>query len=133
MKICRRLVLRESPPKGLRRTCTPCGERSSDMWTPPNSSRPFRPAVMAFWKKTSPYHDLKFGVACPEPVIFTTTKDDRVGPQHARKFAARIEAMKLPFLYFENAEGGHGAGADMRQAARTQAPTMTYLQGKLMD
>ena len=24
----------------------------------------------------------------PEPLIFTTTKDDRVGPVHAGKFAA---------------------------------------------
>lgn len=91
------------------------------------------PAVMAFWRKTSPYHNLKAGVAYPEPFIFTTTKDDRVGPQHARKFAARMEEMKLPFFYYENTEGGHGAGADLKQAARTTALTMTYLQRKLMD
>jgi prolyl oligopeptidase len=90
-------------------------------------------AVMSFWKKTSPYQNLKPGVAYPEPFIFTTTKDDRVGPQHARKFAARMEELKLPFLYYENTEGGHGAGADMKQAARTQALTMTYLQQKLMN
>ena len=91
------------------------------------------PKVMAFWQKLSPYHNLKPGVAYPEPFIFTTTKDDRVGPQHARKFAARMEEMKLPFLYYENTEGGHGAGADLKQAAHTTALTMTYLQRKLMD
>ena len=91
------------------------------------------PKVMAFWQKLSPYHNLKAGVAYPEPFIFTTTKDDRVGPQHARKFAARMEEMKLPFLYYENTEGGHGAGADLKQAAHTTALTMTYLQRKLMD
>jgi len=91
------------------------------------------PAVMAFWRKTSPYQNLKAGVHYPEPFIFTTTKDDRVGPQHARKFAARMEEMKLPFLYYENTEGGHGAGADLKQAAHTSALTMTYLQRKLMD
>ena len=91
------------------------------------------PAVMAFWRKTSPYQNLKVGVSYPEPFIFTTTKDDRVGPQHARKFAARMEEMKLPFLYYENTEGGHGAGADLKQAAHTTALTMTYLQRKLMD
>jgi len=91
------------------------------------------PAVMKFWLKTSPYHNLRKGVAYPEPFIFTTTKDDRVGPQHARKFAARMEEMGLSFLYYENTEGGHGAGADLKQAARTTALTMTYLQGKLMD
>ena len=56
------------------------------------------PAVMAFWQKTSPYQNLRAGVAYPEPFIFTTTKDDRVGPQHARKFAARMEEHGLPLL-----------------------------------
>lgn len=91
------------------------------------------PAVMAFWRKTSPYHNLRANVKYPEPFIFTTTKDDRVGPQHARKFAARMEELKLPYLYYENTEGGHGAGADLKQAAHTTALTMTYLQRKLMD
>ena len=91
------------------------------------------PAVMAFWAKTSPYHQLRTDAAYPEPFIFTTTKDDRVGPQHARKFAARLEEFGHHFYYYENTEGGHGAGADLRQAAHTTALTMTYLQKKLMD
>ncbi|CAN5264561.1 prolyl oligopeptidase family protein [soil metagenome] len=90
-------------------------------------------AVMAFWRKTSPYDNLRTGVKYPEPFIFTTTKDDRVGPQHARKFAARMEEMGLPFYFYENTEGGHGAGADLKQQAHTQALEMTYLQKKLMD
>jgi prolyl oligopeptidase len=91
------------------------------------------PAVMAFWLKTSPYNNLRAGVAYPEPFIFTTTKDDRVGPQHARKFAARMEEMKLPFYYYENTEGGHGSGADLKQTAHTTALWMTYMMKKLMD
>jgi prolyl oligopeptidase len=91
------------------------------------------PAVMAFWRKLSPYQNLKAGVKYPEPFIWTTTKDDRVGPQHARKFAARMEEMGLPFLFYENTEGGHGAGADIKQSARTTALTMTYLTRKLMQ
>ena len=91
------------------------------------------PAVMAFWRKTSPYQNLRPDLKYPEPFIFTTTKDDRVGPQHARKFAARMEEMHLPFMYYENTEGGHGAGADLKQAAQTTALTMTYLERKLMD
>ncbi|MFT8737301.1 MAG: prolyl oligopeptidase family serine peptidase [Zymomonas mobilis] len=90
------------------------------------------PKVKAFWERVSPYHNLKQGIKYPEPFIFTTTKDDRVGPQHARKFAARMEEMKLPFFYYENTEGGHGSGADLKQTARTQALTMTYLYRKLM-
>jgi prolyl oligopeptidase len=91
------------------------------------------PAVRSFWERTSPYHNLRKGVAYPEPFIFTTTKDDRVGPQHARKFAARMEEMGLPFMFYENTEGGHAAGANLRQQARTQALEMIYLTRKLMD
>jgi prolyl oligopeptidase len=91
------------------------------------------PAVMAFWLKTSPYQNLKPGMAYPEPFIFTTTKDDRVGPQHARKFAARLEEMGYPFIYYENTEGGHASGADLKQAAHTNALTFTYLTMKLFD
>ncbi len=91
------------------------------------------PAVMAFWQKASPYQNLRAGTAYPEPFIFTTTKDDRVGPQHARKFAARLEEMKLPYFYFENTEGGHGTGADHRQQARATALIAIYMHKKLMD
>jgi prolyl oligopeptidase len=91
------------------------------------------PAIRAFWEKTSPYQNLKPNVAYPTPFIFTTTKDDRVGPQHARKFAARMEEMGLPFYYYENTEGGHAAGANLRQSAHTNALEMVYLTRKLMD
>jgi len=91
------------------------------------------PAIRAFWEKTSPYHALRRDGHYPEPFIFTTTKDDRVGPQHARKFAARMEEFGLPFLYYENTEGGHAAGANLKQTAHTNALEMVYLTRKLMD
>ena len=82
------------------------------------------PAVRAFLgEATSPYQNLRNGgiSLSSTPFIFTTTKDDRVGPQHARKFAARMEEMGLPFYYYENTEGGHAAGANLKQAAHTNA------------
>ena len=91
------------------------------------------PAIRAFWDKTSPYQNLRKDGAYPVPFIFTTTKDDRVGPQHARKFAARMEEYGLPFYYYENTEGGHSAGANLRQLAHTNALEMIYLTRKLMD
>ena len=91
------------------------------------------PAVRAFWEKVSPYQALRKGVAYPQPFIFTTTKDDRVGPQHARKFAARMEEYGLPFYFYENTEGGHAAGANLKQQARTTALEYVYLTRKLMD
>ncbi|MES2902742.1 MAG: prolyl oligopeptidase family serine peptidase [Pseudomonadota bacterium] len=91
------------------------------------------PGVREFWEKTSPYHNLAKGKRYPVPFIYTTTKDDRTGPQHARKFAAKMEELGLPFYYYENTEGGHAAGANLKQQARTQALQMVYLTRKLMD
>jgi prolyl oligopeptidase len=91
------------------------------------------PAVRAFWEKTSPYQNLKAGVAYPEPFIWTTTKDDRVGPQHARKFAAKLASMHVPYLYYEVIEGGHGAGANLKESAQTSALGWTYFTMKLME
>lgn len=91
------------------------------------------PEERAFWLKTSPYTALKPDGKYPVPFIFTTTKDDRVGPQHARKFAAKMEEFGLPFYYDEILEGGHGSGADLKQQARTSAETYLYFTRKLMD
>lgn len=90
------------------------------------------PDERAFLAKMSPYNQLKKDVKYPEPLIFTTTRDDRVGPQHARKFAAKMEEYGHPYLYDEIIEGGHGAGADLKQEARTWAETYVYLAEKLM-
>ncbi len=91
------------------------------------------PAEHAFLAKISPYQNLRGGVAYPEPFIWTTTKDDRVGPQHARKFAAKLEAMHVPTLYYEVIEGGHGAGANLKESAHTSALGWTYFTMKLME
>ncbi len=91
------------------------------------------PEERAFLASISPYNQLKPDARYPEPLIFTTTKDDRVGPVHARKFAARMEEFHHPFFYDEITEGGHGAGADKKQEARTNAEDFTYLMLKLMD
>jgi len=91
------------------------------------------PEERAFLASISPYNQLKPDAKYPEPLIFTTTADDRVGPVHARKFAAKMEEFHLPFYYDEITEGGHGAGADNRQAARTEAEEFTYLMMKLAN
>ena len=91
------------------------------------------PEERAFLETISPYQNLKAGTAYPEPLFVTSTKDDRVGPGHARKMAARMQAMGLPFLYYENMEGGHAAGANLQETAHRVALEMTYLTRKLMD
>ena len=91
------------------------------------------PEERTFLAHISPYNQLSPDVNYPEPLIFTTTKDDRVGPVHARKFAARLEEFHKPFFYDEIVEGGHAAGADLKEQAKTWATQYTYLTRKLMD
>jgi prolyl oligopeptidase len=92
-----------------------------------------KPDERAFLASISPYHNLKPGVKYPTPLIWTTTKDDRVGPQHARKFAAKMAAMGLPYYFFEVIEGGHGSGANIEQQVHTTALEYTYFARQLMD
>ena len=92
-----------------------------------------KPEERRFLASISPYANLRAGVHYPVPFIFTTTRDDRVGPVHARKFAAKMEALGLPFYYHESIEGGHAAGANLREAAEEQALEMTYLTQALME
>ena len=91
------------------------------------------PDERKFLASISPYNQLKPDVTYPEPLIFTTTKDDRVGPVHARKFAAKMEEFHKPFYYDEIVEGGHAAGANLKEQAKTWAEQYTYLTRKLMD
>jgi len=67
----------------------------------------------------------------PEPLVWSTTKDDRVGPQHARKFAARLAQLGLPYLFYEVIEGGHGAGATLDEQSAMSAREFTYFARKL--
>jgi prolyl oligopeptidase len=91
------------------------------------------PDERAFLARISPYNNLRPDVPYPEPFIWTTTKDDRVGPQHARKFAAKLAVMGKPYLFYEVIEGGHGAGANLREKTRTNALEYVYFTRKLMD
>ncbi len=91
------------------------------------------PEEAAFLARISPYANLQRDAHYPEPFIWTTTKDDRVGPQHARKFAARLAEYGHPYLYYEVIEGGHASGANLAEKAHTTALEMTYFTRKLMD
>jgi prolyl oligopeptidase len=91
------------------------------------------PEEKAFLETISPYQNLRAGVAYPEPFFVTATSDDRVTPVHARKMAAKMAAMGLPFLYFENTNGGHAASANQQERAERVALEFTYLTRKLMD
>jgi prolyl oligopeptidase len=91
------------------------------------------PADRAFIARYSAYQLLKPGVTYPEPYITTNTEDDRVHPGHARKFAAKLESLGDPYLYYENTFGGHANDADPELNARRWARHYIYLTEKLMD
>ena len=92
---------------------------------------PDDPAQWAYISRYSPYQKLRSGVHYPRVFIATTTRDDRVHPGHARKFAARLEALGQTPYFFENTEGGHGAGVTSAQRAREEALVYTYLWRQL--
>ena len=94
---------------------------------------PDKPEEAEFLRRISPYHNLRAGAAYPEVFFLTSTKDDRVHPGHARKMAAKMTSMGLPFLYYENIDGGHAAAANLKERARRNALEFTYLFRKLVD
>ncbi len=91
------------------------------------------PADRAFIARYDGYLNLKKGVAYPEAYITTNTRDDRVHPGHARKFAARLQQLGVPYLYYEQTFGGHANDADPELNARRWARHYVYLAQKLMD
>jgi prolyl oligopeptidase len=94
---------------------------------------PDNPAERPLLERISPYQNLRPGTAYPEVFFLTSTKDDRVHPGHARKMAAKMASMGLPFLYYENIDGGHAAAANLDERARRNALEFTYLFQKLVD
>jgi len=85
----------------------------------------------AYIRALSPYHNIRSDVKYPESYIYTSTKDDRVHPAHARKFAQRLEDMGIPFVYYENIDGGHAGAANLEETAHSQALIYSYFAGKL--
>ncbi|MGD8441771.1 MAG: prolyl oligopeptidase family serine peptidase, partial [Holophagae bacterium] len=78
-------------------------------------------------KKWSPYHNLDPKKDYPEVFFYTSTRDDRVHPGHARKMVAKMTDMGKKVFYYENTEGGHAAGANLNQQAYMWALSYAYL------
>lgn len=89
------------------------------------------PEEWAYIKKYSPYHNLKADTEYPEVFFYTSTRDDRVHPGHARKMAAKMRAMDYPLFYYENTEGGHAGSSTNEQRAKSSAMGLSYMLMKL--
>jgi prolyl oligopeptidase len=84
------------------------------------------PDNWAYIKKYSPYHNVYADKTYPHVFFYTSTRDDRVHPGHARKMVAKMKDMGHTVYYYENIEGGHGAAANMEQAAYNWALIYSY-------
>ncbi|HEX4823301.1 MAG TPA: prolyl oligopeptidase family serine peptidase [Candidatus Polarisedimenticolaceae bacterium] len=88
---------------------------------------PDKPEDWSYIQTFSPYQLVKKDVQYPRVFFWTTTKDDRVHPAHARKMVAKMLGQGHDVLYFENVEGGHGTGGVNSQKALTVALQYAYL------
>ena len=94
---------------------------------------PDNPEEWEFIREYSPYQNLKKGTEYPEVFFYTSTKDDRVHPGHARKMAKKMTDMGSPIVYYENTEGGHAGTSNIDQFSFLLALQLAYLEDKLMN
>jgi len=80
-----------------------------------------------FMKEYSPYQLVNKEQPYPPIFFFTSTKDDRVHPAHARKMAAKMSSQGHAVEYYENVEGGHKGSATSEQTAKRIALSFTHL------
>jgi prolyl oligopeptidase len=92
---------------------------------------PGKPEDWAFLKTYSAYHTAEPGRAYPPILIATTRRDDRVHPGHARKMAAKLQAMGYDAHFYEPETGGHGYGKDNRERAAFTALGYGFLREKI--
>ena len=92
---------------------------------------PDKPEEWAWLQTYSAYHTAKPGQKYPPILIATTRRDDRVHPGHARKMAAKLQAMGYEAWFYEPAAGGHGYGKDNKERAAFMALGYTFLKDKI--
>ncbi|MDZ7684647.1 MAG: prolyl oligopeptidase family serine peptidase [Gammaproteobacteria bacterium] len=63
----------------------------------------------------------------PSIFFYTSTRDDRVHPGHARKMMARMRKQGHAAWYFENTEGGHGGSVTPEDLAYRLALSYVHL------
>jgi prolyl oligopeptidase len=89
---------------------------------------PDNPEDWEFLKEISAYHAALPGRPYPPILIATSRRDDRVHPGHARKMAAKLQAMGYQAYFYEPAAGGHGYGKDNAERAAFTALGYNFLR-----
>src|SRR5436305_12780594 len=76
----------------------------------------------------SAYHAAEPGRQYPPILLATSRRDDRVHPGHARKMAAKLQALGYDALFYEPAAGAHGYGKDNSEVATFAALGLAFLR-----
>ncbi|MEN4903147.1 prolyl oligopeptidase family serine peptidase [Luteimonas sp. TWI1437] len=92
---------------------------------------PDKPDEAAAMLAYSPMQNVRAGVTYPPFLVTISTEDNRVGPGHARKLAARLDDVGAPVYFLENEEGGHGV-SDAFRNPELMALRMTFLIDTLL-
>jgi prolyl oligopeptidase len=92
---------------------------------------PDKPEEWAWLQTYSAYHAAIPGKTYPPILLATTRRDDRVHPGHARKMAAKLQAMGYEAYFYEPAAGGHGYGKDNKERAGFTALGFSFLKDKI--
>ncbi len=88
---------------------------------------PDEPDMWNYIKTYSPYQNVKPDTKYPPIFFYTSTRDDRVHPGHARKMAAKMLSLGNKVEYYENIEGGHHGFSTNEQLAHRVALSYTHL------
>jgi prolyl oligopeptidase len=92
---------------------------------------PDDPKDWEFISTYSPYQNVVKDKKYPRIFFFTSTRDDRVHPGHARKMVAKMKEQNHDVLYYENIEGGHAGAVTPAQQAYMWALTYTFFLNEL--
>jgi prolyl oligopeptidase len=93
---------------------------------------PDNPQEAAALKAYSPLHNVRANVKYPPFLITISTEDSRVGPGHARKFAARLMEVGAKVYFIEDQEGGHGV-SEALERPDIMAARLTFLLNALVS
>ncbi|MER8460737.1 prolyl oligopeptidase family serine peptidase [Mesorhizobium sp. M1300] len=92
---------------------------------------PDKPEEWIFLKEISAYHTATPGQPYPPILLATRKRDDRVHPGHARKMAAKLQALGYPAYFYEPGAGGHGSGKNNREQAAFIALGTNFLRSAI--
>jgi prolyl oligopeptidase len=97
-------------------------------WAIDEYGDPDNPEDWKFLAGISAYHVAAPGKAYPPILIATSRRDDRVHPGHARKMAAKLQAMGYDACFYEPSAGGHSWGKDHAEQAALMALGYGFLR-----